>query len=364
LQTSTDAGDEVRIAPWVQVPAQQAPSVSAAADAARSHVKALVGRADAAWQTRSARVVAWGSRWSSIDLALSQTQSDATAIVEVTLSRASQSSPWRAVSVDRVAAKELGAFAATAPLPLPPDVGGNQDLGAIVGTGALLLPGTFDGDASVRQDAANCPDCEWRKRTNCSEGVDNLCTGAFVGCPAGQVRFQILLRRPPATDFAVVGTICLGGGQQLRTADQLAADVRDRFIELLPRAGPTFQPQGGALVNLPALFSANEPAVMGPIALRLSGYDISLTAAAQWRWTFGDGQVLVTERPGGAYPDRSVQHTYSAPGRFTVALATTWSGEFSVDGAGPFPVGGDPVTLSSSVPLAAREAGARLLSTD
>jgi len=354
----------INVAPWIRAKVGRGSPAAAAGRAAVAEVQATT-------DVRRVRVVALGTAWASVEVSGIERGQRRESVVVVTLTKTPKvraaSDGWHTVRVDRglVPGQRLSALAGspTSP-PSGPGVGGDQNLGAIVGTGALLLPGSFDGDAAVRQDASACPDCEWRIRVNCSQGIDNLCGGALVGCPVGQVRFQILLRKPPAVDFAVVGTICLGAGQQLRTADQLAADVRDRFIELLPRARPTYQPASGALVNLPALFAVNEPTHLGPIDLSLSGYAIRLSADAQWRWDFGDGQLLITTQPGGAYPNRSVQHTYGRPGTRSAQVTSTWTGEFTVDGVGPYPVAGDPVELRAALSVTAREAGARLLSND
>jgi hypothetical protein len=241
-----------------------------------------------------------------------------------------------------------------------PDVGGDPDAGAIVAEGSVLLPGDFVGDEDARAAGSDCPGCRWRLDLACPQQGD-LCAGALVGCAAGDLRYIVRLLRPPSTEFAVIGTLCRGPGEELLAVDVLAERVRDRFVELLPRAVPAVQPSSGLLVQVPAVFRSGEPATIGPVQAQVSGYAVTLQGRAEWTWRFGDGAALVTTSPGGRYPDTSVSHVFRRPGRFTVDVATTWRGEFLVDGRGPYPVAGGPITLNASLPLSIQEARAVLV---
>jgi hypothetical protein len=280
------------------------------------------------------------------------------------IGRAGKVTPW-SVKALSLGADPATIFSARTSIAAVPDIGGNQDLGAIVGRGSILLPGDFSGDPSIRNGAVSCVDCEWRRRPDCLDAaIDTLCAGVTFGCPVGQIRYQILLRRPPDPWFSVVGTICMGPGEVLRSPDDIARTARDSFIELLPRAHPSYQPANGALVNLPAIFAANEPTEVGPIYRTLSGYRVRITASARWRWRFGDGQSLVTASPGGRYPNTSVRHTYLTDRSRTVRLTTSWTGEFSVDGQGPFLIAGGPIRLGSRLAVKVRPATAQLITSN
>jgi hypothetical protein len=241
-----------------------------------------------------------------------------------------------------------------------PEVGGDPDAGAIVAEGSVLLPGDFVGDDDARAAGSDCPGCRWRLDLACPQQGD-LCAGALVGCAPGDLRYVVRLLRPPSTEFAVIGTLCRGPGEELLAVDVLAERVRDRFVELLPRAAPAVQPSSGLLVQVPAVFRSGEPATIGPIQTQVSGYAVTLQGRAEWTWRFGDGATLVTTSPGGRFPDTSVSHVFGRPGRFTVDVATTWNGEFLVDGRGPYPVAGGPITLNASLPLPVQEARAVLV---
>jgi hypothetical protein len=228
-----------------------------------------------------------------------------------------------------------------------------------VAEGSVLLPGSFTGDPAVRDAATDCPGCVWRMDLACP--TQDICAGAFVGCEPMELRWLVRLLRPPATDFVVVGTLCRGAGEELLGVDALAEQVSERFVELLPRAQPTVQPSDVALVQIPAVFAAGEPSAFGPVDLNVVGYAVRVSAEAEWTWRFGDGHTLVTDSPGGAYPDRSVAHTFRRAGSYDATVTTRWAGEFTVNGDGPYPIAGGPVELSAPLSVQVREAGAVLV---
>ena len=355
----------VSTAAWVK-PRRGMPKARLIATVARSGVEARIG--PQGWLAQSTRVTSLGTRGSTAEVVVQRTSDRARAVVFVNVVKAighvANAQPW-SVKAMSLGADPATIFSARTSIAAVPDIGGNQDLGAIVGRGSILLPGDFSGDPSIRNGAVSCVDCEWRRRPDCLDAaIDTLCAGVTFGCPTGQIRYQILLRRPPDPWFSVVGTICMGPGEVLRSPDDIARTARDSFIELLPRAHPSYQPANGALVNLPAIFAANEPTEVGPIYRTLSGYRVRITASAQWRWRFGDGQSLVTASPGGRYPNTSVRHTYLNARSRTVRLTTSWTGEFSVDGQGPFLIAGGPIRLGSSLAVKVRPATAQLIASN
>ena len=356
---------DISTAAWVE-PRRGMPKSPMIATVARRGVEARL--VPQGWLAQSTRVTSLGTRGSTAEVVVQRSSDRARAVVFVnvvkTIGRAGKVTPW-SVKALSLGADPATIFAARTSIAAVPDIGGNQDLGAIVGRGSILLPGDFSGDPSIRNGAVNCVDCEWRRRPDCLDAaIDTLCAGVTFGCPVGQIRYQILLRRPPYPWFSVVGTICMGPGEVLRSPDDIARTARDSFIELLPRARPSYQPANGALVNLPAIFAANEPTEVGPIYRTLSGYRVRITASARWRWGFGDGQSLVTASPGGRYPNTSVRHTYLNARSRTVRLTTSWTGEFSVDGQGPFVIAGGPIRLGSSLAVKVRPATAQLIASN
>jgi len=228
--------------------------------------------------------------------------------------------------------------------------------------GDLLIPAaTFRGEPGVRKAASNCPGCVWELLPDCRDAIDSNCLGSVATCPPRQNRFEIRLLRPTDTFFNRVGSVCLGPGTP-RTPAELSALLVDDFEEMLPRQTISFQPASGGLVNVATLFASGQPAEFGPADVSLGPFDVTVTAAARFTWVFDGDDVLQTAEPGGAWPDDSVSHTFTSTGARAVQLTTQWLGEFTVDGFGPYPVAGGPVSQSSSVTVPVREARARLIS--
>ncbi|MCU1432311.1 MAG: hypothetical protein JWP95_1416 [Actinotalea sp.] len=89
--------------------------------------------------------------------------------------------------------------------------------------------------------------------------------------------------------------------------------------------------------------------------------DVPVTVQATpttYTWTFGDGSPgLSTSDPGAPWPNHTVAHPFTQPGSYQVQLTTTWSGQFQVDGAGPWlPVAGTAQTVSSPFTATVEEA--------
>ncbi|MFL6180746.1 MAG: PKD domain-containing protein, partial [Actinomycetes bacterium] len=235
-----------------------------------------------------------------------------------------------------------------------------------VGSGGLLLPANnFTGSDADRSDAATCTECRWALLPMCrggdgqAGGVD--CGGAASSCPPGQFRRIVMLLRPGDTDWREVGLVCLVGGAPT-TVDDVADQLSDVVVEQVPDLEPSYQPKGGTLIGLPALFDAGQPRTLGERRFTLVGFDIELHGRATWTWAFGDGESLTTDDPGGAWPTTTVTHDYTHAGTYPVGVTAEWQAWFTVDGMGPWPVTGDPVVQEGGpLPLRVVEARAELV---
>jgi len=241
-------------------------------------------------------------------------------------------------------------------------VSGDNNSDAI--RGALFIPSRgFHGDPGARRAASECPDCLWRMAPDCGQTQADpliLCANAARGCPLGEVRMRIDRWQPGDPGFRPVASVCMGVRTPLTPAAVLPA-VRDAFVELLPPQGPSFQPAAGGLVQVPTLFAAGQPPALGPVPLDLGPYPIEVEAEARWTWAFGDGAEQRFTVPGGAWPDTSVSHTYRTPGARAATVTTTWTGTYLLDGLGPFPITGPPVTQQATLDVPVREARSQLV---
>lgn len=143
-----------------------------------------------------------------------------------------------------------------------------------------------------------------------------------------------------------------------------------------PRPSLTVQPQAGALVNQPAVFSVEDPgttpsdSALNPLSQR--SVTVRL-AAPTYTWTFGDGgsrsagvrrgqpYARGTTVPQEGTGDPYVSHTYSAAADRTVTVTASYAVSYSFSGDGRvFTL--PPLEVSTSAALRVREARSELVS--
>jgi hypothetical protein len=182
-------------------------------------------------------------------------------------------------------------------------------------------------------------------------------------CPDGTVRGTVLDLSPstgsaerPVIDRFSDG--CFGGGDPA----VFEAVVAARFQESVTPSRAVVQPATGrALVNLPLVAYA-EP-VTDTWTPTLLGTPVTIRATpVSYVWDFGDGSAsVVTDHPGGPYPDHAAEHTYRTTGDRIVTLTTTYTGHYSVDGGASWlAIGGEARASSAPIPVRLVEARAQL----
>jgi hypothetical protein len=239
-------------------------------------------------------------------------------------------------------------------------VGGSPHHASFLGSGGLLLDSSFSGLGVGRDAIATCTDCEWLLTTICKGGPGGGCHG-IDSCPPDHRRMLVFLRHAGDPDYNQVGSYCMGRDGPV-TVGEMAQRLRDVVVERVPPVRWSYQPAGGAVVNLPAVFSSGQPQRLDTRTFDLIGFRVVLNAQPRWNWSWGDGASTTTDQAGGAWPDLSVTHTYRRSGPVQIALTTSWSGWFTVDDIGPFPTGGTPVVQQAGPwVLPVREARARLV---
>jgi len=231
------------------------------------------------------------------------------------------------------------------------DVYADDDSDRYVGTGGLVLPASVD--VAIRTEVARCAGCQWRLSSPCQTSAAGtpfsgtpVCLSVVRGCPAMAEMLRAWFR-PAGGPWREIGLVCVGVEGPVTVLD-LGRQVRERLVTEVPPQRPSRQPAAGAVSQLPVVFDSGQPPQGVQDRLVLVGRAVVLDARPSWRWDFGDGAVLTTSDPGGAFPHLAVAHPYRAAGSYRVTLVTTWSATFEVDGLGPFPVA-DPVTQRAVV---------------
>ena len=243
------------------------------------------------------------------------------------------------------------------------DVIGDDGADIYTGTGGVVFPpGVWRGDETGRSDAASCDGCTWSITAFCTRADFDLgsCTASHLDCPADLIRVRVWLAQPGAPR-RFVGAACIGGTPP-PTRTEIGAAVREATSQALPALRAGAQPADGTLVGVPTVFRTGQP-VDGLVDADLSmlGLDVRLDARPRWWWAWGDGGGSWTASPGGRWPDASVSHTYRALGAQTVRVTAVWRGSYVVEGLGPFPVPGDPLTQDDVLTVDVREARALLV---
>lgn len=114
-------------------------------------------------------------------------------------------------------------------------------------------------------------------------------------------------------------------------------------------AGP---PAGWVPVNAPVVLYAGDQEQ--ELDTTLLDTPVSIRAVpVEYSWDLGDGNKIVTSKPGEPYPSELISHYYRSEGWYDVTLTTTFAGEFSVDGGewqdinGTITVTSEPIALYS-----------------
>jgi hypothetical protein len=235
------------------------------------------------------------------------------------------------------------------------------------GNGSLIRTGE---KASDRDD---CADCVWTLVKACKTLHHGSKTAILCqykqpapDCRSDQEDDLVYLQTATAPRH-VVDEVCLGGSAAVVPVGERAARLATRYLKNVrpPPDGVRTQPRHGILVQLPVYFSVDPPrpapAAFGPAALR----ETIKVRAASYTWDWGDGsRPLITDSPGGPYPDGDVTHTYHRGGQVTATLTTAWSGSYTFRAGGrtlgPYPVHGT-VRRAQPVHLTLHEARSHLV---
>ena len=216
-------------------------------------------------------------------------------------------------------------------------------------TEGVRFPGADSSStlAEATRQATRCPECQWLIVPTCMQDdpTDEVfCQGALDACAEpNAVRYHVYMREGSTAPWQLIDSVCLGPEQRPASVADVGELVRERVVNLLPDAEPSFQPAQGGLVNLPTIFAAGEPSSIRTEPFDVLGFEVVVTATARWEWTFDRGVTEAFSVPGGPYPDESVTYTYTSTGDRAVSVTTFWRARFTVNGEGPFAVPGPEI---------------------
>ncbi len=240
------------------------------------------------------------------------------------------------------------------------DVAGDNAQAAYIGTGGLLLPGSFSGSSAVRSNVANCLGCTWRYTIYCMQGANTPCRHAVISCPRGSLLYRVGFGKTPNT-VSVIGSVCWGSSRPL-TRRLAEVRVTDYVIRYVPELRPGYDPPGGTLTSIPVIFWTGQPTTLRPPSFSLAGHAITITATPTWRWVWGDGSAVWKSVAGAPFPSRQLTHQYRMPGTYNAAVTAVWSARYTVSGVGTFNVTGDVIRQSKALRVPVKSARTVLIS--
>lgn len=226
---------------------------------------------------------------------------------------------------------------------------GDDEQDAYVGTGGLLLPGSFSGSHHTRVRVATCKGCHWRYTIHCQYGADGLCQHAVATCPQGKVRYRVWFAEMGQMP-TVVGTVCWGVTEPLTRTD-LESVIRNSQLRRVPPLAAGMNPPGKTFTSVPVIVFSGQPIIHRPPDMRIAGFRVQVKAQCRWRWAWGDGQAEWRAIPGAPYPRRDITHQYRAAGSYVVKVRSHWSAKYTVTGIGTFDVGGEQIHQDQSLKL-------------
>lgn len=245
-------------------------------------------------------------------------------------------------------------LAPTSSYALSTDVAGDNAMAAYIGTGGLLLPGSFSGSNSTKTSVARCLGCTWRYTIYCMQGANTPCMHAVVSCPRGSLLYRVGFGRTPDTVVSI-GSVCWGSSQPL-TRKVAEAKVRDYVVRYVPRLKPGYEPPGGTLTSIPVIFWTGQPTTLRPPKFSIAGQDVSITATPTWRWNWGDGAATWKSVPGAKFPSRQLTHQYRVPGIYDATVTAVWAAKYSIAGVGTFEVSGEVIRQSKDLRIPVKSA--------
>lgn len=229
------------------------------------------------------------------------------------------------------------------------NVSGDDSADAYRGTGGLLLPSSYSGNASSRKTIASCLDCFWRYTIYCAQGASGLCAHAVTTCSAGKIRYRVWFGTS-ANELRVVGSVCWGSSKPATRRD-LDTQINQTALRYVPALQPGVAPRNSTFTSVPIIVWSGQRALFKPSPMLIAGHKIQITANAMWQWNWGDGSVQWTASPGAKYPARTLTHQFLRAGNYQVEVRTLWRATYYVAGIGTFAMPGDLIEQSASFPI-------------
>lgn len=149
---------------------------------------------------------------------------------------------------------------------------------------------------------------------------------------------KVTLTSKPIPKPSIKRTVKPRSNASRKPSKSSSPSLADQVLQSLPTLQVAYQPEGVALTGVPVVFFTDLPTQFNK-SYKVVGVDVAINVKPKSLWEFGDGAVLLTNKPGKPYPSKEITHTYYVPGTYPVVVATIWDGTFTVEGVTK-PIGG------------------------
>src|SRR5215203_847611 len=210
---------------------------------------------------------------------------------------------------------------------------------SIVGEGNRVKLGLKGGTAACGspsvQKIANKPQPYFTYELSCStdrqSATEGLCS--TTPCPEFGRFFAFRTVHRPDGSSAPAGFSCVSLEEAVATPGLTLAQVFAAVRRVkLPGGEIGVEPEVRGLANLQSYFWV-KGAEQAPVDLQVGGSTVHAEfRVVEYRWSFGGGEPLVTEGPGGPGLESEVRTTFARRGFYRVGVTVMWVAEAYLDG--------------------------------
>ena len=235
-------------------------------------------------------------------------------------------------------ASAVASMVAVTPKALADECHGGFIRSSIAGEGnrvRLGLQGRGGGCSPASQGIANESRPYFTTELSCSTdrraATEGICS--TTPCPGVGQFFAFRTIHRPDGSTGPAGFSCVTLDQAVATPGVTIAQVFEAVRRVkLPGGEIGVEPEVRGLANLESYFwidGVNQP----PVELQVGGSTVRAEfRVVEYRWTFGDGESLVTEGPGTPGLESEVNTTFPRRGFYRVGVTVVWAAEAFLDG--------------------------------
>jgi hypothetical protein len=181
--------------------------------------------------------------------------------------------------------------------------------------------------------ATQGPEPYYTEQIVCSTDPIQASAGLCSATPCPDSFFALRTLHFPDGRAESAGFRCVTLDQAVATPGVTVAQVLEAIRRVkLPGGEIGVEPGVRGLANLESYFWV-EGATQAPVELQVGGSTVRAEfRVVEYRWSFGDGEPLVTEGPGRPGLESEVRTTFGRRGFYRVGVTVVWVAEAFLDG--------------------------------